>query len=333
MKCTEQQPGTQSSCRTMGGGLNFAIHPRLCAQQAQAVGTDSFSFLAKGDETHCYLLQCDSVDMQWESTEDHWQVFSKYCGLERSRVEVKGSCRTAITNNLIYPLPHRSVCRTPLKFKTISTNNLRGVGPNLNDQGNMRFTETLPGVDLVVKADENYQAYNSARNGVHQGKFGRINMLSGTSTVLNFQFVRSGTEEPVTVDEFIFTVFDLDQFGHCYGRMAVNASHYASYHVSDNTELVTKTDGGDVGRAASSTFTSSMSGTGADNPENPRELTPLQAARSVSFVFRNRKFFNMGFEISDAAAGQNILFAGKASLLDAVERAGISICPKGNNRR
>lgn len=325
MRCTEQAPHTQSGCRSVGGGRNFAIHPRLCAEQAKVRRADGFSFLAKGDETWCILRQCDSVDMQWEGSNENWQVYSTYCGLERSRVEVEGTCRTAFTGNLIYPKPRRSVCRGGLKFKTLSHNNLRGVGPNRADQGNMRFTETLPGVDLVIRADENYEAYNPARNGLHLGKFGRINMKSGTQTVFNFRFVRSGTDEPVKVPEFVFTVFDIDQFKGCYGRMTVNASHFASYHVSDNTELIVKTDAGAVGRAASSTFMSSMAGTGRDNPTQPRELTPEQAARSVSFVFRNRKFFNMGFEISDAAAGQNILFAGKSSLLD-------SVCPKRANR-
>lgn len=326
MKCTEQPPLTQSGCRVTGGGRNFAVNPRLCAEQAKATGADGFSFLGKGDETWCLLKQCDSVDMQWESSDDNWRVFSTFCGLERSRVEIEGSCRTAFTGNLIFPSPKRSICRNGLKFKTMSNNNLRGVGPNHNDEGNMRFTETLPGVDLVIKADQNYQAFNPARNGIHLGKFGRINMKSGTQSMFNFRFVRSGTEEPVRVNEFIFTVFDIDQFKRCYGRMSVNASHYSSYHVGDNTELVVKTDAGDVGRTATSSFMSSQSGTGSDNPKQPRELTALQAARSVSFVFRNRKFFNMGFEISDAAAGQNILFGGKSSLLD-------SVCPKRANRR
>jgi len=306
MKCTEQPPLTQSGCRVTGGGRDFAIHPRLCAEQAKVARVDSFSFLSKGDDTFCLLKQCDSVDMMWESTDDDWQVFSTSCGLQRNRVVVEGTCRKAFTGNLMFPLPKRSICRNKLKFKTISNNNLRGQGPNRNDAGHMRITDTLPGVDLVIKADQNYRAFNSERNGIHLGKFGRINMLSGTQSMLNFQFVKSGTDEAVNVNEFIFTVFDIDQFGGCFGRMTVNASHYASYHVGDNTELVVKTDAGDVGRPATSSFISSMSGTGQDNPTRPRGLTPLQAARSVSFVFRNRKFFNMGFEISDAAAGQNI---------------------------
>jgi len=318
MRCTEQTPFTKSDCRTVGGGKDFAIHPRLCAEQAKVRGIDSFQFLAKGDETWCILKQCDSVDMQWQSSVENWQVFSQSCGLERSRVKIQGSCREAFTGNLIFPKPKRSVCKNGLKFKAVSTNNLRGMGPNRLDEGHMRVLETLPGVDLVIRADQNYVAHNPARNGIHLGKFGRINMKSGTSTILNFQFVRSGTDEPVKVHEFVFTVFDIDQFMDCWGRMTVTASHYSSYHVGANSELIVKTDAGDVGRPASSSFMSSMSGRKFDNPTKPRDLSPTQLARSVSFVFRNRKFFNMGFEISPAETGQNILFAGKSSVLDPI---------------
>lgn len=316
MKCTEQPEFTNSGCRTIAGGKDFAIHPRFCAEEAKTRGLDTFQFFASGDDTWCILKQCDSVDMHWQKTSENWQVFSQSCGLERSRVKIDGTCREAFTNNLIFPNPARSVCRNGLNFKTISTNNLRGVGPNRNDEGHIRVMETLPGVDLVIRADENYVAFNSARNGIHLGKFGRINMKSGTSTIFNFQFVRGGTTEPVRVNEFMFTVFDIDQFKGCYGRTSVNASHYSSYHVGANTELIVKTDAGNVGRPASSSFMSSMAGRKFDNPTKPRELTAQQLARSVSFVFKNTQFFNIGFEISDAGAGQNFLFGGRSSVVD-----------------
>lgn len=314
MKCTEQEPLTESMCTTTGGGVGVASNPRDCAELAKEGGYDSFQFLASNSE--CILKQCDSVDMQWASSDSNWQVFSKRCGLQRSQVQIDGTCRPAITGNLIFPTPQQSVCHKGLKFKAVSVNNLRGVGPNFNDEGHMRVLETLPGVDLIIKADQNYVAWNSDRNGIHHGKFGRINLKSGTSTLLNFQFVNSGTTVPVKVDEFMFTVFDIDQFKGCYGRMSVTASHYSSYHVSDNTELIVKTDAGAPGKPASSTFMSSMAGTWRDNPRKPREMTALQKSRSVTFVFRNRKFFTLGVEVSDAGAGKNLLFGGRSSLLD-----------------
>jgi len=318
MKCTEQQPFTQSVCRTVAGGHDFAVNPRLCAEQAKARGVDSFQFFARGDNTWCILKQCDSVDMKWEAVAENWQVFSQRCGLQVNRAKVDGTCREAVTGNLLFPRPSGSVCGNGLKFKAVTENNLRGQGPNRDDQGHIRVLQTRPGVDLIIRADQNYVAHNSARNGIHLGKFGRINIKSGTSTILNFQFVSTGTMNIVRVPEFVFTVFDLDQFKGCYGRMSINASHFSSYHVSDNTELISKTDAGAPGRAASSVFMSSMAGTKTDNPKKPRELTSEQAARSVSFVFKNRKFFNLGVEISDAGAGKNLLFGGRSSLLDNV---------------
>jgi len=318
MKCTEQQPYTQSGCKMVGGGRDFAIHPRLCAEQARVRGADGFQFFAKGDHTWCVLKQCDSVDMKWKATAENWQVFSQACGLPQNRAEIAGTCRTAITGNLVYPRPKRSVCKNGLKFKTVTVNNLGGLGPNMDDESLMRVVETLPGVDLVIrpKAEQNYVAHDSSKNGNYLGKFGRINMKAGTSTIFNFQFVRSGTMQPVKVKEFVFTLFNIAEYKGCFGRMSVNASHYWSYHVSDGTEVITKTDAGAPGRAASSVFMSSMAGTGLDNPSKPRELTAEQAKRSVTLVFKNRRFFNLGFDVSDAPAGKNLLFGGKSSLLD-----------------
>lgn len=295
--------------------MDFAIHPRLCAEQARVRDIDSFQFYAEGDHTWCLLKQCDSVDMKWHRTDKNWQVFSQTCGLHRNTAEIAGTCRTALSGNLIFPRPTRGVCRNGLKFKTATVNNLRGVGPNRNDEGHMRVVETLPGVDLIIKANEDYVAYNPAKNGIHLGKFGRINMKAGTSAIFNFQFVRSGTMEPVKVNNFMFTVFDIDEYQHCYGRMSVNASHYRSYHVSDGTQVITKTDAGAPGREASSVFMSSMVGTSSDNPTHPMELTAEQAKRTVTFVFKNRKFFNIGVEVSDAPSGKNFIFGGKSNLV------------------
>merc|ERR1719265_2059 len=156
MRCTEQQPFTRSGCRTVGGGLDFAIHPRLCAQEALVRGADSFEFFGKGDDTWCILKQCDSVDMKWRSYHQDWTVYSKFCGLERSMVKIDGTCREAITGNLIFPKPERGVCKHGLKFRTVSENNLRGAGPNKDDPTHIRVLETLPGVDLIIRADEYY---------------------------------------------------------------------------------------------------------------------------------------------------------------------------------
>jgi len=316
MRCTEQEEYTRSGCHTVTGGLNFAGHPRLCAQQAQIRNLDSFEFFAHGGSSWCYLKQCDSVDMKWERSDTNWLVFSQRCGLERNTAKIDGTCREAVAGNLIYPNPPYSICGNTLKFKNVINNNLRGFGPNTNEDGHIRILETLPGVDLVIRADEQYTPWNAAKNGIHLGKFGRINVKSGTKAVFNFQFVSTGTMNHVKVPEFAMTIFDIDQFKGCYGRMSINASHFSSYHVSDTTEVITKNDGGAPGRPASATFMSSMAGTKNDNPKKPREMTPAQKNRAVTLVFKNRKFFNLGVEISDAGAGKNLLFGGKSSLLD-----------------
>jgi len=316
MRCTEQQEYTRSGCYTVTGGLNFANHPRLCAEQATVHHVDSFEFFRHGNSAWCFLKQCDSVDMRWAASDTNWEVYSQRCGLERNDAKIDGTCREATAGNLIFPRPPYSICGNTLKFKNVIVNNLRGHGPVREDEGHMRILETLPGVDLVVKADERYTPKNPSRNGIHLGKFVRFNMKSGTSATFTFQFVSTGTMNVVKVPEFAFTIFDIDQFKGCYGRMSITASHFSSYHVDDNTELVTKTDGGAPGKPATTTFMSSMAGTKGDNPKKPREMTEAQKRRAVTLVYKNRKFFTLEVDISDAGGAKNLLMGGKSSLLD-----------------
>lgn len=320
-RCTEQEPQTQSNCRHIGGGINFAAHPRFCAEQARVRGVDSFQFTKYGITTECWLKDCSSVDMQFipHHGPAPMDVFSTSCGLERSHIEKMGDCLPAFTNDLKFKPPRRSACRHGLKFRSISTNNLRGFGPNAADEGHMRFTQVLPGVDLVVKADENYRTYRPQRNGVH-GKFGRINMAAGVKTMINFRFMHAGTDRPKSVSEFLFTIFDLDNFAGCNSRKTVNASHFASYYVGADSTVIVKTDAGGVGRKATSSFSSSETGTGKDNPTEPRRLSPLEASRTVSFLFKKRKFFDMEFEVSEIGGARNFLFAGKSAITE-------STCP------
>jgi len=326
-RCTEQAPMTQSGCKHVAGGIDFAAHPRFCAEQARVRGIDSFQFSKYGITTECWLKDCQSVDMQFipHNGPAQMDVFSTSCGLERSHIEKEGDgyCAAAFTNNLIFPPPQRSACRNGLRFRSISNNNLRGFGPNPEDEGHMRFSLVLPGVDLVVKADENYRTSRPQRNGI-QGKFGQINVAAGVKTMLNFRFVSTGTENAVEVKEFLFTVFDMDHFKFCNSRKTVNATRFSAYYVGADSSLLVKTDAGGVGRPASSSFASSQTGHGKDNPTEPRALTPSQQSSSVSFLFKQKKFFNMQFEVSKSGgSARNFLFAGKSSITE-------SVCPWKN---
>ena len=313
-RCFGSPRGAHSQCKVVGGGKGFAASARLCAQEARKIEADTFQFLANGAK--CWLKRCNSINMKY-STEGRtrpWQIFSTFCGLTRIHTEVESDCiGPQFTNYLVFPKPTADACSKDLKFRGMKSNNMNGFGPAIGAQV-FRFAQVLPGVDLVVKADEGYRPANAAKNGVYNRKYGRLNMMTGTSTFMTFRFVESNGQKPVKVPKFLFTVFDVDHGKRCSARMTVNATKYASYHVAEDTELIVKTDIGGPGYPASSTFSSSTAGTGKDNPRNPFKLTDQQARRAVTFQYENVKFWTMGFEIGAGSGGRNIMFGGHSSL-------------------
>jgi hypothetical protein len=244
-----------------------------------------------------------------------WQIFSTYCGLTRIHTEVPSKdCGPGLfTNYLVFPRPPPEVCQNALRFKGMKSNNLNGFGPAQGAEA-FRFSNVLPNIDLVVKADDGYRPANPSKNGVYLKKYGRLNMASGTETFMTFRFVESSGQRPVKVDKFLFTIYDIDHGKRCTSRMTVNATKYAAYYVDPDTELVVKTDIGGTSWPASSTFTSSQKGNGKDNPQFPRKLSPTQRARTVTFEYQNVKFFTMGFKMGEGTGGRNVLFGGLSSL-------------------
>lgn len=313
-RCWGSPRGAHSACRTVGGGKGFAASARLCAKAAQSIGADSFQFLANGAK--CWLKRCNNINMKY-STEGRtrpWQIFSTFCGLQRVHKEVPSDCGPGLFSNyLVFPRPPSDVCDKALAFTGMKSNNLNGFGPATGAEA-FRFANVLPGVDLVVKADDNYRPAKPERNGVFRRKYGRLNILSGIETFMTFRFVESNGQNPVKLERFLFTVFDVDHGNRCTSRMTVNATRYAAYYVDQDTELIVHTDEGGPTWPASSTFSSSQRGSGTDNPKFPRKLSPTQRARSVTFEYQNVKFFTMGFKMGPGQGGRNILFGGLSSL-------------------
>jgi len=315
-RCWGHPKGARSECKVVGGGKGFAATPQLCALKAKEIGADTFQFLAPG--ARCWLKKCNNINMKYttEGRKRPWRIYSTFCGLERVHNEIPSDCGPGVfTNYLVFPKPPRDVCDKVLSFNGMKSNNLNGYGPATGAES-FRFANVLPGVDLVVKADDGYRPANSKNNGVYLRKYGRLNMASGTETMMNFRFVESEGQNPVKVDRFMFTVFDIDHGNRCTSRMTVNATRYAAYYVDANTELAVHTDVGGPTWPASSTFMSSQKGTGKDNPKFPRKLNPTQRARSVTFEYQNVKFFNMGFKMGPGQGGRNILFGGLSSLTE-----------------
>jgi hypothetical protein len=219
---------------------------------------------------------------------------------------------------------------------TVSHSNLGGAGP---DDG----AETLvfqniavqdgESVDLVVTSSSEtpYVPNSALKNGLHGGLFGIINQKVNNEVSLTFRFVnRNG--EPVTMDPFFFTLYDIDQGMDHASRESVTVSGFSEYRVAEETELRIEVLGDD-----SATFTSSLRGGKVDNPTHPMALTNAEKERTVVLKFPETSEFSLTFSESDYAdedQGRNLLFSGPSSMVCGREHMCTDyICPDGYHIR
>jgi len=152
-------------------------------------------------------------------------------------------------------------------------------------------------------------------NGVY-GYFGYMTMKINSGMDLKFQIVKSGTNTPMVLRRFYFTLFDLDtgdpngdQSG---GAEIVSAKGYSQYFVTEETELAVSTS--DDGKTR---FAATVYGTGADNPWDPNHMTQLQQNRAVSFEYIDTSEFYISYDLAPGGGsqGRDVYFAGKSELV------------------
>lgn len=253
-----------------------------------------------------------------------WETYSRYCGLPSVSKNITVTCGKGKEDlvessaPLTFPPPRVHACASPLNFgRGMKGNNLAGLGPGRGSR-TMRFREVLPGVDLRIQTTDQYKPTNTKRNGRYKRWGGAVNVGPNTDTHFLFSFVNSSDgRRRVMVDSFMFTVFDLDQVAGCQSRTFVEASGYSAYYLSDDTELVVKTDTSDLQHHGPvTTFKSSVIGNGRDNPRTPGTLTPKQAKRAVSFLYERVRQFSMGFGVTEGSQGRLLVFGGVSSITD-----------------
>ncbi len=185
-------------------------------------------------------------------------------------------------------------------------------------------------------ADRNAQ--ESTNRGPHMNgfmgdrAFGNINLQyyhgDPNSGEGHFEFclVDSGTNDPVVVPSFGFTVFDLDERGNDNGSNGVGLKEKLSFDtaqaynysifpnfaesevkpICENGDDITCTDnqcsGVHPGQASCpanvrTVFRSSATGGLGDNPTTPFALSLLQRKRSVYFLFENTSCFRFAFAV------------------------------------
>jgi hypothetical protein len=176
-----------------------------------------------------------------------------------------------------------------------------------------------------------------------RGSFGSINLQTvqglPKSGEGNFEMciVKQDTYEPVTLEQFSWTIYDLDERGSDEGtdivvkeRFIMDVGQAKVYQLVTNTKVQLSCEDGSAAPCLGGVrtiFHSSEAGNGGDNPSNPNDLTPLQKQRSVSFTFANTSCWQFTYdhycpveqpgytgniESCKSYRGGNFLFAGES---------------------
>jgi len=199
------------------------------------------------------------------------------------------------------------VCEEAVKMNTltVSQNNFGGVGPD-DGAEEIRYTNAAVvngrTVDLVLTTDGAFSTHKASANG-NAGAFGKLNVKCGTSVTVNMKVVDSENGQPVTLDKVALTWYDLDEGKNAKGRATVTTCGSTGAIVSENTELTVAREGD------CSSATSSVAGTGKDNPTSPHQLDSVQIARAVTLPFNGVSEFSSTLTLAKGYKGRNFLFA------------------------
>lgn len=246
---------------------------------------------------------------------------------------------TTLPQPTLPPLPPPKTTKPPciqnvveLNFEnaTVSHNNLGGQGP---DDGEAWLLYSgigkLNGNPFDMKVVTNNDDYlgKIEKNGLN-GKAGQINVKVESHADLTFSFIDSTTGDPVTLDAFYISLFDID-----YGPAAdevIKVNGYDTINIPEENEY-NVVDGLDGGK----TFTSDRYGDLCDNPKDPHNMGIVkckrkfvdQRKRSFSMLFKHKSGFDVTFLVPAKpnteklrakypGGGRNMQFSGTSALSD-----------------
>jgi len=199
------------------------------------------------------------------------------------------------------------VCSQSVKMNTLTVtqNNLGGVGPDSGAE-EIRYSNAAvvngKAVDLVLTTDGEFQSSKPAKNG-NSGPFGLLNVKCGSSVTISMKAVDSESGAPVTLEAVALTWYDLDEGKKEKGRATVTTCGSTGAIVSANSELTVIREGD------CSSATSSVAGTGKDNPKSPHALDSVQISRALTLPFKQVSEWSSTLSLAQGFKGRNFLFA------------------------
>jgi len=212
--------------------------------------------------------------------------------LEAAMMNPEANC--VIKSDSCLPCDICSTAKT-VDLSNVVQNNLGGLGPDTGAE-EIRYGNAIDidgrKLDVVLTAQGEYKSPKPEKNGNSAAGFGKFTMKTKSSTNFKFSFVDSGTNDPVGVKDLALTFYDLDQAKKTQQQETITACGAEEVYTTTDTELAHDSSGVCHG------FTSTVRGTGKDNPQNPAELTKMQAARSVTFEFHSRASISFTAEIT-----------------------------------
>lgn len=197
---------------------------------------------------------------------------------------------------------------------TVVYSNLGGGGPDLSSPEGVKYrgVATLNGrsIDLTINTVGQYHTTKPQKNG-KTGKYAIINMFRQSESTFDFSLTGTDDGLPATIDAFYFSVLDLDEGRRMKLRESLTVEGYASSYLTEDTEIQSTTGGNGVVE-----FTSSMPGTGRDNPKDPENLNERQKNRAATFLYDHATSWRITLKIgAGPPSGRNFMFAGKSSVV------------------
>lgn len=285
LKCAKPPPApplptAQESCES--NGCSWTHGQQMCNS-------------LKGDDTlynDCvfdFCLECREEAAVQFVEEDEDENPDPLCVAGAPECEPEEVCTNAISMNTL----------------TVTQNNFGGVGPDSGAEeiryNNAAVVAGRP-VDLVLTTDGTFESSKPSKNG-NAGAFGVLNVKCGTSVTVTMKVVDSENGSPVVLDAVALTWYDLDEGKKAKGRATVTTCGSTGAIVSENTELTLKREGD------CTSATSSVAGTGKDNPKSPHQLTSVQVSRAFTLPFKQVSEFTSTLTLEKGFKGRNFLFA------------------------
>lgn len=281
-------PPSQRSCENKG--CSYETAQRLCSslESHEVAYEDCLTDICAtcGDDTDPIAIAQNAIQNEEEMNPGPCCLDSNSeCGLPTD------TCTRSVKMNL---------------FNQVS-NNLGGVGPD-DGAEEIRFSNAaaVKGqvLDLIIKSTgAGYRAKNPAANGKSKsGAFGVINLKTKNEVDLEFSWVDSTTGAAVRLDQVAISFYDIDEGKKGKSRTTLTACGADNAIVTTNTELTLNTV------ASCYAVSSTTHGTSLDNPSSPNTLTPLQAARSATFVFSGADKATIKYAIGKGWGARNVFF-------------------------